>query len=182
MSLALLLAWLFALCGAPSAERKGRALFELHGRERVREVTFNWHQDFPPGPATHVERFQWPQFLWDKLPHWRKALLLRNLQRVHLSSAFSGYGGLEILIAMIVAFLNAKVLSCPISCPHSVEAGGKSESRRTILRSFRPEHRPVHVTGDICDRLPPDLMKEIKELLPSDSSHVDAKRFAQQVL
>ncbi len=163
--------------GAPRT-RCGRELFQHSGRDRVRHVSFE-PDVVSDAPVSKVDAFQWPIWFWNQLSGVRKERLLRNLQRLAPSSAFSGYGGLELVLFMIIASLNL-ILPRKLPFIRALVAGDKCKSRQSVLLNMHRDHRPHHVSGDILTKLSLDAMKEVKEMIPSADSHIDAKRFAYQ--
>ena len=134
---------------------------------------------WPTGPNTTDERFEWAGYHWTQMSPSRRDRLIRNLRRLKPSSAFSGYGGLEWVLWFIVGFINT-VIATPLVFPKSFQAGDRDRSRLKVLQAFDNEHAPLHLTQDIISRFPDQLAAEIKTLLPSRDSHIDAKRFAYQ--
>ena len=172
-------AYLPIVCLAPQTHRNGRALFQKYGTSRVEHVEFSELNERPAGPLTTHGRFNWMKWMWQHMYSWERDRLCRNLQRLLPSSAFSGYGGFEIVLAMIVGFVNL-MLTDNIPHPRPLEAGDKSKVRQFLLRSYKSQLASVHVTQCISERLPADIRDKVKKLTPCDNSHIDAKRFAIQ--
>ena len=159
----------------------GRALFSGLGdgglgQDSVEWLCFSACNNNPPGPISNSERMQWASHVWSGLSANQKDLLIANLRSLSASSAFSGVGGLEMILFLI--WLECEKHSPglpPVSTFSSCDAAVHC---RRVLLSFDSAHRPEHVGCNILDRLPQDVRSKVDALLPSPDSHPQAKRFA----
>ena len=153
------LVWLLGIlvfqCTVPCGMRHtrcGRELFADVERGRTDHLMFDFSTVTNPGPETHKERLLWMDWLWDHLAADQKDRMVRNLSILKLSSAFSGVGGMELVMFLLVWMVNRKIPN-PLPYIRSTEAGDCCQSRRDVLKSLWQWARPLHITKHFNDRL-----------------------------
>ena len=160
-------------------ERCGRPLFNHVGATKTEFVKF---EPVPPdslGPASRSERLCWFTWLWTHLDGGQRDRLVRNLKLMGSSSAFSGFGGWEIVLWFLVIGVNWFIPDA-IDLIRSVNAGDLAPDRRQVLENLHPAIRPHHLTRCFFQRMPPPERAKILKSMPTATDHDDAKRLAYQ--
>ena len=161
--------------------RCGRPLFDCQGTRTVDHPHLDWSFGTADGPSTHLERFAWFDWLWDHMSIECQLRLVRNLTKLVFTSAFSGFGGFELLIWLLIHYVNKRLVH-KLPFKNAMSAGDKCRSRRDVLASFSKEARPIHITRDQLERLPTEVHQQVKDTLPAYHDFADAKRFAYQCI
>ena len=125
--------------------RDGRRLYAVSGSGRVNHVLMDPLSIEQTGPTTYVDRFRWVEHVWRRLSPSMKDRLIRNLSKLKPSSAFSGMGGLELVVFLIIAFVR-RLSGVDLAYDKCIEAGDAQPGRRAVLTATQPRHRPHHIT------------------------------------
>ena len=95
------------------------------------------------GPTSLMERFQWPQFGWNKMSGADQDRLVCNPKRMLVNDNMSGFSGLHHKD-------NLGIEAGSIRCASSCNIQG---SRRTVLKESEEEGRPECIFGGHLRRL-----------------------------
>ena len=120
----------WSLVGAPATRareracptRAGRQLFHVNGIRTAEHYDFMSSDATCEGPSTMIERFLWFDWLWTRFTGAQQDRLIRNLQHMLASSAFSGFGGFELVLFLLVLMCNRR-LSTPLEFIRTFNAG-----------------------------------------------------------
>ena len=100
--------------------------------------------------------------------------LVRNLVKLHHKDYFMGSGAASQILLQLVVFLNG-FLTVPI--PYVTETNGCDYNPvRTSLAQRRHRCRPLHLAGNIFDRLPSHAARTFRELQAETGSTVMGKK------
>ena len=140
----------------------------------VRRIEFAAHLSPPTGARCQSERLAWPQATWKELTSTMRDRLVRNLRRIQHKDYFAGSGSASQIFHQMVKFLNGLA---PLDIPpvHETNACEWCPVRRDLIQR-RLHSLPDHVQGDIMDRLPDAIRKEIKGMEAEKSSTLLAKK------
>ena len=133
------------------------------------------------GPSSMYERFQWPAHVWQGLEADERDRLIRNINRLETSSHFSRLGSFEHTIYHIWLEVNHHLLH-PLAPVQTVHCSDKEPSRQRVLTSYKENHRPAHVHGDILDRLTEEQQAELQKLLPVEHAKVADRRASNKAV
>ena len=133
------------------------------------------------GPDSMGTRFQWARHVWEKLDPDEKDRLIRNMARLECSSHFTGLGSFESIIFHIWHEINSHMLH-PVPPVQTVHCCDKDTSRQRVLTSYKEKHKPLHVHGDILDRLTEEQKTELKKLLPHDHARRCERRASNKAV
>ena len=124
----------------------------------------------------HVsDRPNWAVRMWSRFKPCMRDRLLRNVQRMILMSRFSGIGGFECVLYVIVCMLNLMVEQPIASCPCS-KATEQSKSRQAVLRSFKNNSGPQCLFNKLHERLPHPVLLKCLETEPDALADKAEKR------
>ena len=115
---------------------------------------------------------------WCTMPDSMRERLVRNLKSSIGFGYFGGMGGMELCIESIAFELN-KLLGHQLHVPtwSNCEYDVKKQN---LLLSFDQRSGPLHLNGDLFDRLPPDVQDAIRERIPCKECLLDAKLLANK--
>ena len=135
---------------------------------------------------------QWPRYVLDRIDHAGLGARLRDVcsSGIYLSTHYSGMGGAELALRMLMDEMRA--CGCQ-AWMHSWHAGDLSAfCRSVLLRHPGAGHGPQHVFGNLTNALPQDIVAAMRaiqaksrttldELLLQAASPEDEKAFKHQV-
>ena len=126
--------------------------------------------DLPrPGPSNHRQRLRWAGRVWEALDGYHRDVLVDNLKRLVPCSGFTGLSSFGQILLQITTEVNRHV-AVPLVTPREFHACEIDDLRFNLLRSLPLQHRPLHMSKDICSRWPASLKHNIDKLtVPSDS-------------
>jgi len=122
-----------------------------------------------------LDRFDWFGQAWGQMTSKQKARLCENVQLIHAESFFSGIGGFESLLHVIVEGINSVNGGCLKHVP-VLSATECAKNRQRILQTFPIDSQPWCIFGEIEERLPVDVYKDVLSMTPSDPDVCDAAR------
>ena len=134
-----------------------------------------------PMVATFQDRFCWADDGWGRLKGTMKDRLIRNLLMLVSTSTFTGMGCMEVILFILVKFVNKK-LAKPIPFVPVLSCCDTDRHTPAVLGAFQKDARPFHVHRDITDRWSSELWEEVEGLKPSPSDYIEAKRMRMQLI
>ena len=92
-------------------------------------------------------------------------MLLRHLRRgISLRTQFSGMGCVEQSFAMMTDFIKGLGVELPTYPVLTLEQCDNSRLCQRVLAAFDFKHRSRHVFCDMLERLPEDVLNELKDI------------------
>ena len=128
-----------------------------------------------------ADRFRWTEDGWERLKPSMRDRLIRNLLMSVSSSTFTGMGCMEIILYILVKFINSK-LAKPIPLVPTVSACDVDRHTPVVLNAFEKKARPFHVHQNITDRWSSELWEEVQHLKPQASDYIEAKRMRMKTI
>ena len=144
------------------------------------------HLEFRPADLSELpvlyatqHRFLWPHRIWERLTPERKDRLIRILRHLIGRSYFTGVGGFEVLLYVIVTAVN-EYLTDKIPLIEVTNATEMQSNRQLVLKAM--DHGPHCIHGAIEERLPIKVWMEIKQIQDGikAGTHDAARRLAYQ--
>lgn len=119
------------------------------------------------GPASLSELLMWPEHMLDEImvhPPLRSALEANACDGIVVRTLYSGYENPMAALSYIEKAMESKGIACGgFTCIHAADI---LESRRKLLCAWASDKGPLHVFGDILDRLPKVVHDKLTELTP----------------
>ena len=144
--------------------------------QKTQHIAFNPDAVFN---AAHVstfgDRFRWLEDGWRRLKPSMRDRLIRNLIMLVTTSTFTGMACCEIILYLLVKFINTK-LAKPLPFVPTVSCCDTDPHTPVVLSAFEENARPLHVHSNITDRWSSALWTEVQMLKPSAADYIEAKR------
>ena len=122
------------------------------------------------GPATQLERLQWPAQVWAKLNGDQRARLVHVLKHViWASDTFCGMGSREQMVYQMLYFVISVTKNPDLAfsqCKVFLVTENDTE-KLEFLRKFDPQCSPSHIATDIFHRLPVNVRGKVENMLKS---------------
>jgi hypothetical protein len=135
----------------------------------------------PNGPATLDELFSLKDAFCSAFSTGYPAETLKALQQLGIvvTSSYSGTGAFECAVDGVLDSASKHASTPPPACTY-YSASETSEVARIALLSHSELSRPLHVFGDILERLPPDCnFIVLRQVAPTKCSFEVAARLAK---